>query len=117
MFGNKETGSSETDPEEEGSEEYTDKTKRKRRKQKKIGEDLWSFVLRTSATQVYRDRLLVQADFLIPFFFLSFVFSILEIQKLIAPCLYHFARYLHIYHTIKPYNNDFRFSVKVIRGN
>ena len=40
---------------------------------------------------------------------------ILEIQKLIALCLYHFARYMRIYHTIKPYFNVFRFSVKSIR--
>ena len=45
------------------------------------------------------------------FFFLFF----LEIQKLIALCLYHFARYMRIYHTIKPYFNVFRFSVKSIR--
>ena len=37
------------------------------------------------------------------------------IQKLIALCLYHFARYMRIYHTIKPYFNVFRFSVKSIR--
>ena len=46
MFGDKGTGSSEKDPGEEGWEEYTDKKKRKRRKQKKIGEDLWSFAAR-----------------------------------------------------------------------
>ena len=71
-------------------------------------------VLRTSAVQEYYDRLRVKAAFFNFFFF--FVFSLfLEIQKLIALCLYHFACYICIYHTIKPYFDVFGFSVKSIR--
>ena len=51
--------------------------------------------------------------FLISFFFFSFSLF-LEIQKIIAVCLYHFAHYMRIYYTIKPYFNVLR-SVKSIR--
>ena len=49
------------------------------------------------------------------FFHLFFFSFFLEVQKLIALCLYHFALYMRIYHSIKPYFNVFRFSVKSIR--
>ena len=41
LFSDKESGSSETDSEQGNLKEDTDSKKRKRRKQKKIGEDLW----------------------------------------------------------------------------
>lgn len=46
LFGAKESGSSETNSEQDDVKEDTDTKKRKRRKQKKIGEDLWTFTER-----------------------------------------------------------------------
>ena len=47
-------------------------------------------------------------------FLTCFFFSlILEIQKLIALCLYHLPRSMRIYHIIKPYFNVFRFLCKI----
>ena len=52
MFGDKESGSSETDSEHDDMKDDTDTKKSNKRKQKKIGEDLWTFADREEVESV-----------------------------------------------------------------